>query len=148
LVESVSTPPAVSSDPRESYMGQMSFAQDQIRHSPEPVDTVQSRVDSGLQPPSANPTRSSYMTTSTGSRMSGLSDFPAPPRHHAIHMSLLSSYFDEALSQSEARASRSPTPPIPSDGNDRRLTFGGNEDIDELVAALSSHHSHSSHSHS
>lgn len=87
------------------------------------------------------------MTTSTGSRMSGLSDFPAPPRQYATHMSILSSYFDEVLSQNEAHTSRSPTPPmpLPSDGHDHRLTFGEDEDIDELVAALSQH-SHSSHS--
>lgn len=87
------------------------------------------------------------MTTSTGSRMSELSDFPAPPRKYATHLPILSPYFDEVLSQNEARTSRSSTPPmpIPSDGYDRRLTFGGDEDIDELVAALSQH-SHSSHS--
>ncbi|KAF9457596.1 hypothetical protein BDZ94DRAFT_1272786 [Collybia nuda] len=145
VVESVSTPPAISSDRRESQMGQM-FVEDQIQPAPVPRDSSQSGVHSSLQPPSAGLTRSSYMTTSTGSYISGLSDFPAPPRQYATHMSLLSSYFDEALSQSEARVSRSPTPPIPADGHIRRLTFGGDEEIEELVAALSSHHSHSSHS--
>lgn len=80
--------------------------------------------------------------------MSGLSDFPAPPPRQ---MSLLSSYFDEALSQSEARASQNPSPelpPLPSsssdDGQSRRLTFGGDKDAEDLIAALSSHSSHSS----
>ena len=43
----------------------------------------ESRVRSGLNPPPQfEATRSSYMTTSTGSRMSGLSDFPIPPKDH------------------------------------------------------------------
>jgi serine/arginine repetitive matrix protein 2 len=43
------------------------------------------------------------MTESTVSRMSNLSDFPAPPPQHMTpaHMSLLSSYFQEAVAERE-----------------------------------------------
>ena len=168
IVESVSTPLAVSSTHRSSFLGSV-FAHDnntnattpahanensgpnpnqnlneeeQEERRPRPrreeVESPEShaaRIISGLQPPSTEATRSSYMTTSTGSRMSGLSDFPAPPRshHHPYHhvengdddtvvmgplqqqqqghlaatprhMSLLSSYFNEAMAQSESHA--------------------------------------------
>ncbi|KAJ7240333.1 hypothetical protein B0H12DRAFT_1134986 [Mycena haematopus] len=69
-VEAVTTPPATSATHRLSFTGQLS-----------------------LQPPnSADPTRSSYMTESSISRISNLSDFPVPPSQPA-HMSVLSSYF-------------------------------------------------------
>ncbi|KAF8069215.1 hypothetical protein FPV67DRAFT_1449004 [Lyophyllum atratum] len=155
IVESVSTPPAVANDHRSSYMGELS-SPDEPHHPEEqgllPM-SLQRRIISSLQPPSADPTRSSYMTTSTASRMSGLSDFPAPPQRPPLgHMSLLTSYFDEAHSLSEAHASRSTTPEsIPASFDDtevrnRRLTFGGEEEIEELVAALSSHSHSTSHS--
>lgn len=54
-----------------------------------------------------NPTRSSYMTSDgdAGSQMSmsGLSDFPDPPPQQMTpaHMSLLSTYFDEAITAKE-----------------------------------------------
>ncbi|GLB42456.1 hypothetical protein LshimejAT787_1104710 [Lyophyllum shimeji] len=161
VVESVSTPPAVASDHRSSYIGEVSSpnnherpqeAQELAPISPQP------RINSGLQPPSADPTRSSYMTTSTASRMSNLSDFPAPPPHLNGHTSLLTSYFDEAHSLSEAQATESQYTTAPSktpsfndsdddDTHNRRLTFGGEQEIEELVAALSSH-SHSTAGHS
>lgn len=144
VVESSLTPPATTSDHRLSLTGDMSFAHEQLRHSPDaliPQSLPHSSSTSGLQPTSANPTRSSYLTTSSASRMSGLSDFPAPPKH----TSLLSSFFDEALSQRDSRSS--PPPPIPSHGQDNRLTFDGSEDIEELITALSSQASHSSHTH-
>jgi hypothetical protein len=176
MVESVSTPPAVSSMHRNSFLGtvfvhdnnanattlahanenwnqnpnenQNQHKQEQQRR-PRPrhegVESPESRsarILSGLQPPSTDATRSSYMTTSTASRMSGLSDFPAPPKsHHHPHphhhlgnvensagdtvvmppmqrqeerqnshlatpgrMSLLSSYFNEAMAESESWA--------------------------------------------
>lgn len=175
MVESVSTPPAVSSMRRNSFLGTVFVDdstnatapahasenrnqnpnQDQSPHEqeqqrrPRPrheqVESPESRatrVLSGLQPPSTDATRSSYMTSSTVSRMSGLSDFPVPPKSHQHphphhhpdnvensedntvvmrpmqqqeeqenshlspprHMSLLSSYFNEALAESESRA--------------------------------------------
>ncbi|KAF5378779.1 hypothetical protein D9615_006932 [Tricholomella constricta] len=158
VVESVSTPPPVANDHRSSFMGQLSYTNTQ-HHRTEEQDILarspQPRIKSGLQPPLADPTRSSYMTTSTASRMSGLSDFPAPPERHPVeHMSLLTSYFDEAHSLSEANASRSTTPPpaLPTSsfddtvGRNRRLTFNGEEEIEELVAALSSHSHSTTHS--
>jgi len=172
IVESVSTPPAVSSMHRTSFLGTV-FAHDNNTNVPIPAHANESpsqnpnqnlneqdqerrprprheevvspeshaaRIISGLHPASTEATRSSYMTTSTASRMSGLSDFPAPPRshhhpyhhmgnvesgeddtvvmgplqqqqqgHHHLaatpgHMSLLSSYFNEAMAQSESQA--------------------------------------------
>jgi hypothetical protein len=58
-------------------------------------------------------------------------------------MSLLSSFFEESLAQSDARSSMLPLPSEDQNG------FGGTEleDIEELISALSSQASHSSHSH-
>ncbi|KAF8195684.1 hypothetical protein K438DRAFT_1934158 [Mycena galopus ATCC 62051] len=93
-VEAVSTPPAVSAAHRSSFTGQLSFAGDTHEPPPVPKHGIHiPRAVSSLQPPhSADPTRSSYMTESTVSRMSNLSDFPVPPSQPA-HMSVLSSYF-------------------------------------------------------
>lgn len=176
MVESVSTPPVVSSMHRNSFLGtvfvhdnssnatdpahanenrsqnpnqiQISNEQEQQRRPRPRHEEVESpesraaRILSGLQAPPTDATRSSYMTTSTVSRMSGLSDFPAPPKSHHLphphhhtgnmenseddtvvmhpmeqqeerqnnhpatprHMSLLSSYFNEAMADSESRA--------------------------------------------
>ncbi|KAJ7180298.1 hypothetical protein C8R43DRAFT_396420 [Mycena crocata] len=100
-VESVSTPPATSSDYRNSYTGQMAFVGDSEQVAKEAIPI--SRAVSGLQPHSADPTRSSYMTESTLSRMSNLSDFPAPPPQQMTpaHMSLLSSYFHEVADRDQ-----------------------------------------------
>ena len=76
-----------------------------------------------LLPPSAEATRSSYMTTSTnGSRMSGLSDFPAPPGDVAAHMRLIETYLGDG-------------PPARS--GHRRMTFGVDEDVEDIARALS-----------
>jgi len=96
-IEAVSTPPATSSAHRSSFTGQLSFVGDhpEQEHVPVPKEgiPIPRTVSSLLQPPpSADPTRSSYMTESTVSRMSNLSDFPVPPPQPA-HMSVLSSYF-------------------------------------------------------
>lgn len=94
------TPAAESTDHRTSYAGQMAFVNtsEPEPESPFPKDGIPiPRAVSSLQPHSADPTRSSYMTESTVSRMSNLSDFPAPPPQQMTpaHMSLLSSYFQE-----------------------------------------------------
>lgn len=143
IVESNSTPPATNTDYRESLAGHMSYAHDHLRHPPNilfPESAPESRVNSGLQP-SSNLTRSSVLTTSSVSRMSGLSDFPAPPKH----TSLLSTFFDEVLSQNHDHRSSLPT--LPLDESDRHLTIGSAEDMEEFITALSSQASHSSHTH-
>lgn len=140
LVEAVSTPPAMFSDHRMS--DHLSYVEDPERRSEESMDDVterQARIksQSSLQPPSAGVTRSSYMTTSTnGSRMSGLSDFPAPPaqlRMTPSHTSLPNSYF-ESHQQNEDLLPTVPPPP-----SNRRMTFGGDEDVEDIAKALSSH---------
>ncbi|KAJ7682606.1 hypothetical protein DFH06DRAFT_1290016 [Mycena polygramma] len=98
---------------RMSLAGQMAFIE------PEPVVKGAipiPRTGSTLQPHSADPTRSSYMTESDLSRMSNLSDFPVPPPQHMTpaHMSLLSSYFHE-----HAAADRS----VPEDESQSAVTF-------------------------
>lgn len=144
MVESVSTPPAVSTERRLSYTGQTAFtndsqAQQQQRSLASPAS--QDRIISGLQAPLTEATRSSYMTTSTLSRMSNLSDFPAPPKDGSRlapkHMSLLSSYFDEAMSNSEAQTEALPTAPSTFLEEDR-VTFGGNQSANDLAKTLSS----------
>ncbi|KIK57811.1 hypothetical protein GYMLUDRAFT_246789 [Collybiopsis luxurians FD-317 M1] len=110
-VEPVTTPPAVSGENRISFAGQMAFATSEVpqpdNHDDDDAPPSTARMTtahSSLQPPSSSvPTRSSYMTTSDGSRMSGLSDFPEPPpqRMTPAHMSLLSSYFDNAITEKE-----------------------------------------------
>ncbi|KAF5391381.1 hypothetical protein D9757_001873 [Collybiopsis confluens] len=113
-VEPVTTPPAVNGENRVSFAGQMAFVtnegepQSQLDHhneddAPLPHTAYLTTAHSSLQPPSSVPTRSSFMTTSDGSRMSGLSDFPEPPpqRMTPAHMSLLSSYFDDTVTEKE-----------------------------------------------
>ncbi|KAF7332059.1 hypothetical protein MKEN_00086400 [Mycena kentingensis (nom. inval.)] len=112
-VESVSTPPATSGQARVSFAGLIdqddeaaaAESGDVLGEQPRlpkthiPVPRASTR--SSLQPHSADPTRSSYMTTSTLSRISNLSDFPVPPPQHMTpaHMSLLNGYFGPAESQ-------------------------------------------------
>jgi hypothetical protein len=103
-IEAVATPPATSADiHRSSFTGQLSFVGD-LHDEPEPIPKgaipIPRAVSSLHPPPSADPTRSSYMTESTVSRMSNLSDFPVPPAQPA-HMSLLSSYFHGRESEAQ-----------------------------------------------
>lgn len=142
MVESVSTPPAVSTEHRLSYSGQTALANDTYRRglaSPDSHDS-HARILSGLQAPLTDITRSSYTSASTLSRMSNLSDFPVPPKdpNHPTpkHMSLLSSYFDEAISHSDSRPT--PLPPAPALLEEDRVTFGGNQSADDLAKTLSS----------
>ncbi|THV00306.1 hypothetical protein K435DRAFT_934681 [Dendrothele bispora CBS 962.96] len=186
-VHSLATPPAMTTENRVSYTGQVAFADgedaaiQQIQNEIPPHSPLTGRQTatshSSLQPLplSSDPTRSSYLTSSDASRMSHLSDFPAPPPQQLTpaHMSLLSSYFDETLSPSEltevkttgqlkpgARSRsgsvqtsrpnleprntprlepRAPTDIQSVDAQSRRLTFGGDEEIEDLLASLSSH---------
>ncbi|EDR03578.1 uncharacterized protein LACBIDRAFT_295200 [Laccaria bicolor S238N-H82] len=133
MVESVSTP--LATDHRLSFMGQTADVLEPYHHSDANTSVPHARVLSGLQLPVTEGTRSSYMTTSTFSRMSGLSDFPIPPRdpHTPRHMSLLTSYFDEAMAQNEIQFLQdSPMP------HGRRLTFGVDQDAEDVAEALSS----------
>jgi serine/arginine repetitive matrix protein 2 len=107
--------------------------------------SVRERIksESSLQMPSAGLTRSSYMTNSTNaSRMSGLSDFPVPPTADmATHIKLLDAYFDGPPrmigvggdASTLASGGGSPMQPV-----SRRMTFGGDEDIEDIAKSLSS----------
>ena len=83
-------------------------------------------------PTSAEATRSSYMTTSTnGSRMSGLSDFPAPPGDFAGHMRLIESYLaagSENVSEGSHGTHRA---------HHRRMTFGVDDYIEDIADGFS-----------
>ncbi|KAJ3813200.1 hypothetical protein F5876DRAFT_74133 [Lentinula aff. lateritia] len=169
-IESNITPLAISGVSRVSLTGQMAFAigdaalSEQHNDEDVPPSTAHlTTAHSSLQPPSAGLTRSSYMTTSDGSRMSGLSDFPDPPpqRLTPAHMSLLSSYFDNTITEKEiadvrayghvkpATRSRSGSvltsrpeaqgsrPPIDVPDKQEGVSFDGNEEIDNLIASLS-----------
>jgi serine/arginine repetitive matrix protein 2 len=110
VVESILTPETVSPRHRpNSYTGETSSSaaaaanneshQQQDRPS-SPSRTAaeprEARARTGLNVPVSEIARSSYMTTSTtASRMSGLSDFPVPPKDH--HRMSLSAYFNEPL---------------------------------------------------
>lgn len=164
VVESASTPPATSSDHRRSYTGQMAFVSGGEQFVEQDDDQTVTLRRNGivsssntLPLPSADPTRSSYLTSSSFSRMSTLSDFPAPPPRTDItpaHMSLLNSYFGDA-SVHIAEEPRSNDhefagqPNLDSSHRDSpRLTFGGDDDIEELLANLSDHgHYTSDHGH-
>ena len=82
---------------------------------------ARARTFSGLNPPVSEATRISYMTTSTASRMSGLSDFPVPPKDHRIS---IDTYFNE---------------PLPPPFTEQQLFIGSNnQDADDLAKMLSS----------
>ena len=131
-VESISTPERVSPSHRpNSYAGETSGAttNNEGRPQDQPMssrtrDVSGERILSGLHPPASDATRSSYMTTSTASRMSGLSDFPAPPKD-PHHMSL-GAYCNETFSEGS---------PLPLD---QQVFFGRNQDAGDLVKTLSS----------
>lgn len=60
-----------------------------------PPSRAISQGSSQLNPHSASVARSSFMTVDTNiSRMSGLSDFPAPPLVTPAHMDVIQSYFE------------------------------------------------------
>lgn len=165
------TPSAVETDHRLSFTGQMGYQAERhevnaprsvspMTHIVEGTETrggdkadhlsaissptSEARVLSGLQPPLTDVTRSSYITTSTASRMSGLSDFPVPPKDFAHHrMSLLSAFFNDANGRPSLpmRGENGPSE-ISSPQNfnsNNRLTFGAGADAEEIVQALSNH---------
>ncbi|KAF5356793.1 hypothetical protein D9756_006767 [Leucocoprinus leucothites] len=159
------TPAEVGTDHRLSYAGQLGFHAERPEvDSPRNVATMpnitvpvdrearpsissptesQARVLSGLQAPLSDNTRSSFYTTSTMSRMSGLSDFPVPPTNH--RMSLLSAFFNEATGRPSMSKEDELPEAMPSRtlNSNNRLTFGDGADVEEIVEALSSQSSHS-----
>ena len=148
MVESMSTPSAINPalGERISFNGETIFGHD--RHDEIPFalqpgapfrvqnlsnDTLnlpnnQDSTSLGMTAQLSQATRSSYMTTSDLSRMSGLSDFPIPPKSvHSEHdpnisfhltpeaMSLFKSNFDEELKTREMEHPGSSLPrPSPS----------------------------------
>ncbi|KAF8802733.1 hypothetical protein BYT27DRAFT_7196275 [Phlegmacium glaucopus] len=140
VVESVLTPPSVSAQYRpNSRTGETSFTPTDAEHpqqdQPESPQTssgisgeARARTFAGLRPPSFEEGRSSFMTTSTASRMSNLSDFPSPPKGN--HMTL-GTYFNEA-SESQSHVPSAPRPP------QQQMIFGRNQDADDLAKTLSS----------
>jgi serine/arginine repetitive matrix protein 2 len=143
VVESLLTPASVAPEHRpNSYAGETTLItdnnNDQLRHQNQPESSptlgvsgeARARVFSGLQPPSSDATRTSFMTTSTASRMSGLSDFPVPPKDDR-HVSL-GTFFNESFAQSELQSEIPLLPP------DRQVVFGGNQNAGDLAKTLSS----------
>jgi serine/arginine repetitive matrix protein 2 len=132
------TPPVVEADPRAS--GHLSVIGEYSHSGNEDEQTVvshrsQLRVQSessSHQPVSADWSRVSYMTTGTdGSRISGLSDFPAPPvSAPPAHMSILTSYFGNDDPPPQAQ---NPPAPTADHTSQRRMTFGGNVDTEKNI---------------
>lgn len=138
-VQAVSTPPAVLYDHRA--LGHLSLTVDKIDmpdHPPQ--NAVSERITShaSLSPAVASPdvARSSYMTSTTdGSRMSGLSDFPEPPPVAHLtpaHMSIIHSYFGGDTPQNQIDDPMLTSTPEADRRANYRMTFGGDEDIEHL----------------
>ncbi|KDQ52156.1 hypothetical protein JAAARDRAFT_40502 [Jaapia argillacea MUCL 33604] len=137
-VEAVLTPPAVSGErPLSGHLSLIdgdsghSLGMHPISHDPHSSHRIVSQASLG-PPRSADLARSSYMTSDTGgSRMSGLSDFPAPPvlLPTPAHISTLQSYFGDTPRDHIED-------PFPVDTRPRRhnpeyrTTFGGDEEIE------------------
>ena len=143
-MESILTPETVSPNHRpNSYSGETSGAttnneyrqQDHLPSSSSRatgvITTAEARprttTTSTLSPPDPEATRSSYMTTSTASRMSGLSDFPVPPRDDDHRSLALSTYFNEPE-------------PLPPPITEQQLVFGSrsHQDAGDLAKTSSS----------
>ncbi|KAL0960251.1 hypothetical protein HGRIS_011883 [Hohenbuehelia grisea] len=113
FVEAVSTPPSTMDDRRFSQQASY-INHDVLPDTPFITSSPgASRIvsNASLLPPSASLTRSSYMTMSDASRMSGLSDFPVPPLQDQMtpgNMSIINSYFEGA---SQRRGASNPTSP-------------------------------------
>jgi hypothetical protein len=76
-------------------------------------------------------------STTDGSRMSGLSDFPEPPSVDHLtpaHMSIISSYFggDTSHKQLEEASSTNNATTPENRRHANRMTFGGSEDIEQV----------------
>lgn len=151
VVESLLTPPSVSPDHRpNSYAGETDCATDNHHHNNNKnerrlqpplhvsLSSGRLRTFSGLQPPSSSSeaTRSSYMTTSTQSRMSNLSDFPCPPKDNSHHISMNGAYFEGQ----RAVVPTSPLAAVGDSGSSRipEVFFGRDQDAGDVVKTSSS----------
>lgn len=131
IVDAISTPPTETSTRRRSLTGLMSFDDNRFSQEPPSSSARDTHLSAGswLQPP--NGMRSSYMTTSTSSRMSGLSDFPVPPKDG--HASLLSAFFDESAHRHRHHSDFNDTlvdTPHPFSPNGQARTFDRNAKTD------------------
>ncbi|KAI0063839.1 hypothetical protein BV25DRAFT_1899064 [Artomyces pyxidatus] len=153
-VEAVSTPAAMSTDQRFSghlsligEVGSRRSSEEGGLPTEDSTITVRPRVISTTSlsaPRSAYTelTRSSYITNGTDtSRMSGLSEFPAPPQQFVVsadRASIFHSYFgDTQRSQTEdpPAAGVRPRPPMLLIDSSHRMTFGDQSDISEYSDA-------------
>lgn len=103
-----------------------------------------SKAHSSLVPPNsaADTARESYFTTtSSESRISRLSDFPAPPIRDTMTpvTTLINSYSDNTAGEEDEDPLNISKPSTPSNRRhqSRRTTFGGEEDITRLQASIS-----------
>jgi serine/arginine repetitive matrix protein 2 len=138
-VLSVSTPDAVSAARRVSFT---TYVHDEAGNQTVVVRPRQRNTLSSMYPPrtgSSDPTRSSYLTTST--RISDLSDFPLPPSDEMPEGRPVSDLPPTAEAAPESRPS-SEVPELMdieswSSRKPTRMTFGGDEDAEEFLASLS-----------
>ncbi|KAJ8515490.1 hypothetical protein ONZ45_g7106 [Pleurotus djamor] len=129
-VEALPTPPSLSYDRRFSEHLSSYITQPPPGAPPTDEPSVRVLSTSSLHP-STLLSRTSYMTSSDGSRMSGLSDFPVPPLQDQMtpgDMSVLNSYFEDVTIRQEL-ASQTPRSP--------QATLPGDEEVD-FAMALSS----------
>ncbi|KAL6299205.1 hypothetical protein BKA93DRAFT_830085 [Sparassis latifolia] len=141
-VEVLSTPPPFETTHRFSTrLSLIGYARGG-RDEPQTVSLRPSRISSQPSslgaPPSSDAARSSFMTADTNvSRMSGLSDFPAPPTDVTPeNMSVLNTYFEERpQSQSDKPFNTSllsrPPPTLVRESS--RGTFGRQNDAGEAL---------------
>jgi len=145
-VEAVNTSPAIVHNyqalrPSSLVADQVGTQEFAIIEETQKGETHRVTSKDTLAPPviSADPTRSSYMTSTTdGSRMSGLSDFPEPPtvgHMTPAHMSIIHSYFGGETHLRRLDDSLSTDQTIIAEDQRHasyRMTFGGSEDVESV----------------
>lgn len=148
-VGALATPPAVVHDHRAS--GHFSLVADEAETYEEARAEGGSTSTRGpqclmpsirLSPPSMDHVRSSYMTSTTeGSRMSGLSDFPSPPDSSSpplqpftlVHPAAKSRFADDTPQNSIL------DPPYSNQAmttENRRMTFGGSANVESVTPVV------------
>ncbi|KAH7929964.1 hypothetical protein BV22DRAFT_1001736 [Leucogyrophana mollusca] len=133
VVEAAPTPPALHSPRHASTHLSIKDEADDQDHIISPVTS-----NTGSELRSADAIRSSYMTSaSEGSRISNLSDFPAPPMRPNLHTSLLQAYYDATPSNYTENHVDSdlprPRPHFQGRPESHRTTFGGSEDMNIIT---------------